>query len=89
AALNKGATLKELKRYEEAIVFADQALVINPNLAEAWSNKGVALRWLTRYDEAIAHFDKALSLKPDIDWINGDLLFTKMKSGSWSDLSGS
>jgi protein O-GlcNAc transferase len=65
AFLNKGATLKELKRYEEAIAFSEQALLINPNLAEAWSNKGVALHELKRYDEAIAHYDKALTLKPD------------------------
>ena len=72
AALNKGATLKELGRYEEAADFAGLALTINPLLVEGWANKGVALRQLKRYDEAIAHYDKALSLKPDYHeaWAN-------------------
>ena len=89
ALINKGATLKELKRYEEAIAFAEQALAINPNLAEAWANKGAALKDLTRYEEAIVHYDKALSLKFDIDWVWGDLLYTKMKICDWAGLTES
>jgi len=84
AFLNKGATLKELKRYEEAIVFAESALRINPNLAEGWVNKGVALKEFKRYEEVISHYEKALSLKSEIDWLNGELLHTKMKICRWS-----
>ena len=84
AFLNKGATLKELKRYEEAIVFAESALRINPNLAEGWVNKGVALKEFKRYEEVISHYEKALSLKFEIDWLNGELLHTKMKICRWS-----
>ena len=83
---NKGVTLHELKRYDESIAHYDKALSLKPDYAEGWSNKGVTLHELKRYDEAIAHYDKALSLKPDIDWIFGDLLHTKMKICSWSDL---
>ena len=84
AFLNKGATLKELKRYEEAIVCAESALRINPNLAEGWANKGVALKEFKRYEEVISHYEKALSLKFEIDWLNGELLHTKMKICRWS-----
>lgn len=84
AFLNKGATLKELKRYEEAIVCAESALRINPNLAEGWVNKGVALKEFKRYEEVISHYEKALSLKSEIDWLNGELLHTKMKICRWS-----
>jgi len=84
AFLNKGATLKELKRYEEAIVCAESALRINPNLAEGWVNKGVALKEFKRYEEVISHYEKALSLKSEIDWLNGELLHTKMKLCRWS-----
>jgi predicted O-linked N-acetylglucosamine transferase (SPINDLY family) len=84
AFLNKGATLKELKRYEEAIVCAESALRINPNLAEGWVNKGVVLKEFKRYEEVISHYEKALSLKSEIDWLNGELLHTKMKICRWS-----
>jgi predicted O-linked N-acetylglucosamine transferase (SPINDLY family) len=83
---NKGLTLRELKRYDEAIIHFDKALSLKPDYAEGWSNKGSTLQELKRYDEAIIHFDKALTLKSDIDWLYGDLLYTKMKICSWSNL---
>lgn len=88
ALVNKGATLKELRRFDEAIACADRALQINPNLAEGWANKGVALKESTQYEEVIRCYEKALSIKPNIDWLLGDLLHTKMKIGSWSNLDG-
>ncbi len=84
---NKGNVLKELKRYEEAIAHFDKALSLKPDYAEAWSNKGLTLYECKHFDEAIAHYDKALSLKTNIDWVPGDLLFTKMKIGSWLGLA--
>ena len=86
---NKGNALNELKRFDEAIAHYDKALSLKPDYAEGWSNKGVTLHELKRYDEAIAHYDRALSLKSDIDWVSGDLLHTKMKICSWSDLAHS
>jgi predicted O-linked N-acetylglucosamine transferase (SPINDLY family) len=86
---NKGVALNYLVRNEEAIAHYDKALSLKPDYAEAWSNKGIALNDLRRFDEAIIHFDKALSIKPDIDWLYGELLFTKMKICSWSGLADS
>ena len=85
---NKGLTLSDLKRYDEAIAYYDKALSLRPDYAEAWSNKGLALGELKRYDEAIAHYNKALILKPGIDWVFEDLVHTKMKICSWSNLEG-
>ena len=86
---NLGIALHDLKRYDEAIAHYDKALSLKPDFAKAWSNKGVTLHEFKRFDEAIAHYDKALSLKPDIDWTFGELLNTKMKICSWSDLANS
>ena len=86
---NKGVSLKELKRYDEAIAHYDKALSLNPDYAEAWSNKAASLHELKRFDEAIAHYDKALSLNPDINWAWGDLLHTKMKICDWTGLTES
>ena len=84
--VNKGAALNELKRYEEAITHYDKALSINPDYAEAYCNKGVTLIELKRYEEAITHCDKALSLKPDIDWLLGNLLYSRIQICEWSEI---
>ena len=49
---NKGNTLNNLARYDEAIKCYDKVIEIEPNNADAWNNKGNALRDLSRYDEA-------------------------------------
>ena len=82
--VNKGITLHELKRFNEAIISYDKVLALNSNYAEAWSDKGETLSELKRYDEAIAHYHKALSLQTNLNWIDGNLLHTKMRVCSWS-----
>jgi predicted O-linked N-acetylglucosamine transferase (SPINDLY family) len=86
---NKGAVLYALKRYDEAIAHYDKAISLKPDYHKAWANKGNTLSELKHYQEAITHYDKALTLKPDIDWVSGELLHTKMKICSWSDLADS
>jgi predicted O-linked N-acetylglucosamine transferase (SPINDLY family) len=86
---NKGNALKELKRFDEAIAHHDRALSLKPDYAEAWANKGNALNELKRFDEAISHYEKAITLKPDIDWLDGDLVYAKMRMCSWVDLDNS
>jgi Flp pilus assembly protein TadD len=40
------------KRYEDAVVYMEKALEIDPQSAIAWHNKGVALKLLGRDAEA-------------------------------------
>ncbi len=86
--LNKGVTLDELKRYDESLKCYDRALSLKPDYAKGWSNKGDTLNELKRHDEAIKHYDKAINLNADIDWIYGDLIYTKMTICDWSNLEG-
>ena len=51
--------MKPLAAYEKA-------LVLKPDLAEAWLGRGNVFAELKRYDEASAAYDKALALKPDL-----------------------
>jgi tetratricopeptide (TPR) repeat protein len=57
--------LKQAGNIEEAIAHYEQALRINPDLAEAHNNWGLALEKLGRTPEAIAHYEQALRIKPD------------------------
>jgi tetratricopeptide (TPR) repeat protein len=65
ALINRGATLTELKRYDEALSSYDRALAIRSDIAEAHSNRGNVLFALGRHDEALASFARALALRPD------------------------
>jgi tetratricopeptide (TPR) repeat protein len=64
--MNKGASLSNLGRSEEALACYDRALAINPQDAEAWSNKGNALGALGRSEEALACYDRALAINPQL-----------------------
>ena len=61
---NKGASLKSLGRYEEAIRCLDKALELNPGHVNAWINKGTSLGSLGHHEEAIRCFNRALELDP-------------------------
>lgn len=66
--IDKGYSLTELGRYEEALTAYDQALDQQPDFSWAWARKGRTLRLLDRYTDALACYDKALTLQPRYAW---------------------
>lgn len=62
---NFGNVLRDLSRYEEALLSYERALRLKPAYAEACYNRGLTLYHLKRYEEAIASYDRAIRLKPD------------------------
>lgn len=62
--VEKAKTLLEDNKFEEALGFFEQALLMNQNDPELWNHKGVALRSMGRYDEALECFNKSLELDP-------------------------
>ena len=49
---------------DDGAAFLDRALLINPNLASAWSTGGYVKLWLGEPDRAIEHFAHAMRLSP-------------------------
>ncbi|NET69826.1 MAG: tetratricopeptide repeat protein, partial [Sphaerospermopsis sp. SIO1G2] len=49
---NRGNSLSNLGRYEEAIASYDQALEFKPDDHQVWNNRGISLDDLGRYEEA-------------------------------------
>lgn len=60
---NGKAKLDEGK-FEDALGYFEQALLLDQKNSELWNNKGVALRSIGRYDEAIECFNKSLEIDP-------------------------
>jgi predicted O-linked N-acetylglucosamine transferase (SPINDLY family) len=72
AALQSAEELKKLgdqairaNNLDQAVLYYQQSLDINPNQANAYNNQGIALYYLKRLDEALASYDRALALNPD------------------------
>jgi tetratricopeptide (TPR) repeat protein len=49
---------------ENGIAYADRAILLNPNLALAWSMSGLARMFLGDHAEAIVRFERAIRLSP-------------------------
>ena len=62
--IQQGKKLLDESKFEDALGFFEQALLLNQNDPELWNYKGVALRSMGRYDEALECFNKSLELDP-------------------------
>jgi hypothetical protein len=62
---NRGNTLREIKRFDDALKSYDDALRIKPDYAEALNNRGITLHEIKRFDDALKSYDDALRNKID------------------------
>ncbi|MBH8566327.1 tetratricopeptide repeat protein [Nostoc sp. CENA67] len=62
---NRSVVLWHLARNQEALVSADRAISINPELSQGWYNRGVVLLDLARYEEAMIAYNRANNLTPN------------------------
>ena len=54
---------KQLKKYDSAINYFEEAIRLNPNFSEAYNNLGNIKKRVGKIDEAISCFEKAIQLK--------------------------
>jgi tetratricopeptide (TPR) repeat protein len=69
---NKGSSLDNLGRREEAIHCYEVALRLDPNLVPAWLNKGISLFAARQPKEALACYERGLKVDPKSErlWSN-------------------
>jgi len=64
--LNAGVNLQVEGRLEEAIAEYDEAIRLDPLLAQAYTNRGLAYDDLGQHQPAIQDFDEAIRLDPQL-----------------------
>ncbi len=62
--VTKGRLFLEDGKFNDALSFFEQALLLNQNDPDLWNYKGTALRSLGRYEEAMECFNKSLRIDP-------------------------
>ncbi len=60
----KGQSFLKDGKFNDALDFFEQALLLNQDDPDLWNNKGVALRSMGRYEEAMECFNKSLKIDP-------------------------
>ncbi len=60
----KGAALRSLKKYDEALAAANEAVRLNDEDAEAYLDRGLTEISLLRYEDAVKDFDRSIKLQP-------------------------
>jgi serine/threonine protein kinase len=61
---NRGVTYGNINRHEEAIADYDEAIRLDPDLADAYTNRGASYAALGQHQRAIADYDEAIRLDP-------------------------
>ncbi len=60
----KGQSFLEDGKFDDALGFFEQALLLNQDDPDLWNNKGITLRSMGRYEEAMECFNRSLKLDP-------------------------
>ena len=62
--VSQGKILLEDGKFDDALGFFEQALLLNQDDPDLWNYKGITLRSLGRYEEAMDCFKKSLKIDP-------------------------
>ncbi len=65
AYYSRAGTLKDERRFAEALAAFDSAIALKPDYAQAHNGRGIVLAYVDRPAEAVGSFDRAIALKPD------------------------
>jgi len=60
----KGQSFLKDGKFNDALSFFEQALLLNLNDPDLWNHKGITLRSMGRYEEAMECFNKSLKIDP-------------------------
>ncbi|HSF51412.1 MAG TPA: tetratricopeptide repeat protein, partial [Nitrososphaeraceae archaeon] len=82
---NQGLELDSQGRYEEAIVYYDKALELDPQDRNSLVYKGLALFYLGKYEEALSWYDKVLEILPYDSYVLDDKGTVLLSMGNYHE----
>lgn len=85
AHFNLGNALKDLLRYQDALMSYDKAIALNPNFADAYYGRGVLLSELKQCDEALESFNRALTINPELTRARYNIGIIKLLQGNFEE----
>jgi len=62
--VSEGSKMMDELRFELALEFFEQALLLDQSNPDLWNNKGTALRSIGRHEKAMECFNKSLEIEP-------------------------
>ncbi len=62
--VKEGQSLLKDGKFNDALGYFEQALLLNQDDPDLWNHKGIALRSMGRYEEAMECFNKSLMIDP-------------------------
>ncbi len=62
--VTRGKSFLEDSKFDDALGFFEQALLLNQEDPDLWNYKGIVLRSLGRYQDAMECFNKSLIIDP-------------------------
>ena len=65
AHYKRAGTLKDERRFDEALAAFDNAIALKADYAQAYNGRGIVLASVNRLAEAVGSFDRAIALNPD------------------------
>jgi tetratricopeptide (TPR) repeat protein len=88
AHFNLGAVLQAMGKFDEAIPYLNQAIVIKPANATAHNNRAVSLLMTDKVDQAIQEFRRSLALDPGYQNARFNLARALVAKGNSEDALG-
>jgi protein O-GlcNAc transferase len=84
---NRGTTLAQLKRLDEAAAAFARSVALEPGYAGGHINRANALLSLGDYEEAARSYERALTLNPALPFARGNLLHCRLQCCDWRNFA--
>ena len=84
---NLGVAHKRLDDFESAKKYFEKGIALDPNYSDTFSNYGNLLTDLDNFEQALINYHHSYEINPNSDYIEGNIIHTKMHLCIWDDLS--